>query len=139
MLGAGHGFVRIGLPAPFGILALFAGLRDPLAEPLTTLVVASAAVLVAIYAMRWLLRLASPSPRIAPAAEMPAWGRRRFLGTSIAVIGLAVVGGVAGGRCWSAAERNAIAAGRRDSGSDGHRPAAAEGADARRRPDSRRS
>jgi DMSO/TMAO reductase YedYZ molybdopterin-dependent catalytic subunit len=91
----------------FGILALFAGLQDPLAEPITTLVVVVAAVLVAIYAMRWLLALAAEEDQ--PAAEMPAWGRRRFLGTSIAVIGLAVTGGVAGRTLLERGRQNAIA------------------------------
>jgi DMSO/TMAO reductase YedYZ molybdopterin-dependent catalytic subunit len=91
----------------FGILALIAGLQDPLAEPITTLVVVVAAVLVAIYAMRWLLALAAEEGE--PAAEMPAWGRRRFLGTSIAVIGLAVVGGVAGRALLERGRQNAIA------------------------------
>jgi DMSO/TMAO reductase YedYZ molybdopterin-dependent catalytic subunit len=79
----------------FGILALFAGLRDPLADPITTLLVVAAAVLTAVYALPRLLRMAGDR---APAleAEMPAWGRRRFIGTSIAAIGLAAVGGVLG-------------------------------------------
>ena len=91
----------------FGILALYAGLQDPLAEPITTLVVVVTAVLIAIYAMRWLLALAADEDE--PAAEMPAWGRRRFLGTSLAVIGLAVVGGVAGRTLLERGRQNAIA------------------------------
>ncbi len=92
----------------FGILALFAALRDPLAEPLTTLIVVGAAVLVAIYATRWLLALAADDGA-RPAAEMPAWGRRRFIGTSIAVIGLAVVSGVVGRTLLERGRQNAIA------------------------------
>jgi DMSO/TMAO reductase YedYZ molybdopterin-dependent catalytic subunit len=78
----------------FGLLALVAGLRDPLAEPLTTVVVVIGAVVVAVVAGRWLLGLAARDPR--PAVEMPAWGRRRFIGTSIAVLGVAAGSGVLG-------------------------------------------
>ena len=78
-----------------GLIALGAGLRDPLAEPLTTFLVAASAIAVAIAVLSWLLRLAAPSG--APvAAEMPAWGRRRFLGTSLAVVGVAAASGLAG-------------------------------------------
>jgi DMSO/TMAO reductase YedYZ molybdopterin-dependent catalytic subunit len=98
--------VAIGAGA-FGILALYAGLRDPLAEPITTLIVVAVAVLVAVYAMRWLLRLAAGDGR--PDAEMPAWGRRRFIGTSIAVIGLAAVGGVVGRTLLERGRQGAIA------------------------------
>jgi DMSO/TMAO reductase YedYZ molybdopterin-dependent catalytic subunit len=85
------GAARAGF-AGFGLLALAAGLRDPLAEPITTLVVMTAAVLVAIGLLSWLLRRAA-----APvAAEMPAWDRRRFLIGSATVIGAAALGGGAG-------------------------------------------
>jgi DMSO/TMAO reductase YedYZ molybdopterin-dependent catalytic subunit len=79
----------------FGLLALVAGLRDPLSEPITTVVVVAVAVAVAIYGMRWLLRLAAEhnGPR---EAEMPAWGRRRFIGTSLALLGLAAGSGLVG-------------------------------------------
>jgi DMSO/TMAO reductase YedYZ molybdopterin-dependent catalytic subunit len=80
--------------AVFGILALGAGLRDPLAEPITTLLVAAVAVGVAIGVARLLLRMAERAS--SPQPEMPAWGRRRFLGTSVAVIGLAAGSGVLG-------------------------------------------
>ena len=92
----------------FGILALFAGLKDPLSEPITTLAVVAVAVVVAIYTMRWLLRLAAEEAD-GPRAEMPAWGRRRFLGTSIGVIGVAVVSGVAGRTLLERGRQNAIA------------------------------
>jgi DMSO/TMAO reductase YedYZ molybdopterin-dependent catalytic subunit len=78
-----------------GLLALGAGLRDPLSEPVTTLLVAAAAVGIAIGVLTWLLRLAAEIERPAE-AEMPAWGRRRFIGTSIAVVGVAVAGGFIG-------------------------------------------
>ena len=85
---------RIGF-AGFGLLAPGAGLRDPLAEPITTLIVAVAAVGVALLSLGWLLRLAAAvaGPR---RAEMPAWGRRRFLVTSGSVIGVAAASGVLG-------------------------------------------
>ena len=92
----------------FGILALFAGLKDPLAEPITTLIVVAAAVLIAIYAMRWLLGLAAEEAA-GPRAEMPAWGRRRFLGTSIGVIGVAVASGLVGRALLERGRQNAIA------------------------------
>ena len=92
----------------FGILALYAGLRDPLAEPITTLIVVAVAVLVAVYAMRWLLRLAA-AEATGPRAEMPSWGRRRFIGTSIGVIGVAVASGVVGRTLLERGRQNAIA------------------------------
>jgi DMSO/TMAO reductase YedYZ molybdopterin-dependent catalytic subunit len=79
----------------FGLLALIAGLRDPLSEPFTTLVVVAVAVAVAIYTLRWLLRLAVERAA-PPVAEMPAWGRRRFIGTSLALIGVAAASGLIG-------------------------------------------
>jgi DMSO/TMAO reductase YedYZ molybdopterin-dependent catalytic subunit len=88
------GLARIGFVGA-GLLAVAGGLRDPLAEPLLTLIVVATAVLVAIGVLTWLLRLAvDPDDRAA--AEMPAWGRRRFIGTSLAVIGAAMVGGALG-------------------------------------------
>ncbi|MBA3739915.1 MAG: molybdopterin-dependent oxidoreductase [Chloroflexi bacterium] len=88
------GIARIAI-AIGAILLLAAGLRDPLSEPITTLIVVAAAVAIAIGVLSWLLRLAAGRGRI-PVAEMPDWGRRRFLGTSIAVIGVAAASGVAG-------------------------------------------
>ena len=92
----------------FGILALFAGLRDPLAEALTTVVVVAVAVLVVVYAMRWVLEQARRATARAP-AEMPAWGRRRFIGMSIAAIGVAALGGVAGRTLLERGRQGAIA------------------------------
>lgn len=100
------GVATIGIAA-FGILALGAGLRDPLSEPLTTVVVAAAAVVTAWLALRWLLRLAAEHGQ-PPVAEMPAWGRRRFLGTSIAVIGLAAGSGVLGRTLLSRGRLDAV-------------------------------
>lgn len=75
-----------------GILALVAGLREPLAEPLGTLVVAFAAVAVAIGAYELLVGIAGREP----AVEMPDWGRRRVIGGSVALMGVALAGGLTG-------------------------------------------
>ena len=88
------GLARAGIAAG-GLLALGAGLRDPLSEPVTTLLVAAAAAGIAIGVLALLLGLATDAGRPA-VAEMPAWGRRRFLGTSIAVIGVATASGLIG-------------------------------------------
>ncbi|MGH2418087.1 MAG: molybdopterin-dependent oxidoreductase [Candidatus Limnocylindria bacterium] len=88
------GLARAGIAAG-GLLALGAGLRDPLSEPVTTLIVAAAAAGIAMGVLAWLMALAFDRARPAE-AEMPAWGRRRFLGTSIAVIGVAATSGVIG-------------------------------------------
>jgi DMSO/TMAO reductase YedYZ molybdopterin-dependent catalytic subunit len=91
----------------FGILALFAGLRDPLADALTTVIVVAVAVSIAIFAIQWLLRMAAEEA--SPTAEMPAWGRRRFLGTSIAAIGVAAASGVVGRTLLEQGRQTAIA------------------------------
>ncbi len=78
----------------FGLLALAAGLREPLAEPLVTLLVAVVAVGVAVGSFRWLIGRAAPSG--GPIAEMPEWGRRRFIGASIALVGASAAGGLLG-------------------------------------------
>ena len=70
-------------------LGLFASLRDPLVDGLLALVAAVLGVVVAYNVLGWLMRLATPSG----VAEMPNWGRRRFIGTSIGVASLAVAGG----------------------------------------------
>ena len=88
------GVAKVGFAA-FGLLALGAALRDPLAEPVTSLLVAVVAVGVAVGVLGWLLRRAEAATQ-PPVAEMPAWGRRRFLVSSASVIGLAALGGVAG-------------------------------------------
>ena len=94
---AARGRPRVALAgiAGFGLLALGAGLRDPLSEPIPTAIVAVAAAVIAFVLLRWLMRLASRDAR-APVAEMPAWGRRRFLGTSLALAGVAVGSGMLG-------------------------------------------
>jgi DMSO/TMAO reductase YedYZ molybdopterin-dependent catalytic subunit len=87
------GLARLGFVA-FGLLVLAAALRDPLTDALPAFLVAVAAVAVGIGTHAWLVGLAG---RQAPAqAEMPAWGRRRFLGTSMAVMAAAAGGGALG-------------------------------------------
>ena len=85
---------RIGFLA-FGLLALGAGLRDPLSAPITTLIVAVAAVGVALLTLDRMLALAGRGSDRRP-AEMPAWPRRRFLITSGAVVTAAAASGVMG-------------------------------------------
>jgi DMSO/TMAO reductase YedYZ molybdopterin-dependent catalytic subunit len=87
-----RGLARIGF-ALFGLVALGAGLLDELAEPLTTFLVAAGAVGTAIVVLRWLLRIAGGAGE---AAEMPAWGRRRFLIDAGAVMALAAGSGIVG-------------------------------------------
>lgn len=99
-----RGLARIGFAA-FGLLALGAGLRDPLAEPLTTLVVAVAAVLVTLAALDWLMGLARAQPA---AAEMPAWERRRFLVNTGALMVAAVGSGVIGRTLLERGRLNAV-------------------------------
>ena len=90
-----------------GVLALGAGLRDPLSEPITTLLVAAAAVAIATWLLGWLMRLAAERGS-APVAEMPDWGRRRFLGTSIAVVGVAAASGFVGRTLLDRGRLNAV-------------------------------
>jgi DMSO/TMAO reductase YedYZ molybdopterin-dependent catalytic subunit len=73
-------------------LGLLASLQDPLVDALLALVSAVVGVVVAYSVIGWLLQLAIPSGE----AEMPDWGRRRFIGTSVGVAALAVAGGGAG-------------------------------------------
>ena len=89
-----RGLARVGFAA-FGLLALGAGLREPLASPLSTLLVAAAAVAVAIGVLSWLLATIRRRGT-GPVAEMPAWGRRRFLVNSAVVVGVAAGSGVIG-------------------------------------------
>ncbi len=77
-----------------GVLALAAGLRDGQSDAVTTLIVAVAAVAIGVGVLRWLTSRAVTHG--APVAEMPAWGRRRFLGSSLAVIGVAAGSGLIG-------------------------------------------
>jgi len=101
------GLARIGFGL-VGLLALGAGLRDPLSEPLTTLLVAVSAVAIAIAVLSWLMTLAVDRAR-PEVAEMPAWGRRRFIGSSLAVVGLAATSGVVGRALLDRGRLNATA------------------------------
>lgn len=89
-----QGLARAGF-AVFGLAYLGAGLRDPLADPLPTLLAVVTAVAVAVAVLGWLMSLLRRRAA-AEVAEMPAWGRRRFIGSSLAVMGVAVGSGVVG-------------------------------------------
>ncbi len=78
--------------ATIAVLGLFASLRDPLVDPILAVLAAGLGVAAAYAVLGWLLQLATPSG----VAEMPNWERRRFLGSSIGVAALAVVGGGVG-------------------------------------------
>jgi DMSO/TMAO reductase YedYZ molybdopterin-dependent catalytic subunit len=82
------GFAAIGVLA-FGASRLEGEANDLLLSALT----AAIAVVVAVYALRWLLRVATPR---APRAEMPDFARRRFLGGAVALAGVAATSGVVG-------------------------------------------
>jgi DMSO/TMAO reductase YedYZ molybdopterin-dependent catalytic subunit len=88
------GIARIGFAA-FGLLALAASLRDPLASPLTSLVVAAVAVFVAVMLLPRLLLLAEGAGA-PPEAEMPVWERRRFLIGTGGLLAASLAGGVVG-------------------------------------------
>ncbi len=88
------GLARLAI-AVGGVAALAIGLRAPLSEAIPTFVVATAAAGIVILVLPALFTLAQSRREQAP-AEMPDWGRRRFLGTSIAVVGVAAASGVAG-------------------------------------------
>lgn len=81
------GFLGAGLGA-MAISVLF----DPLVEPILALVSTGVTVGTGVGILRWLLRGSVPSEM----AQMPDWSRRRFIGTSLAVAGGAVVGSVIG-------------------------------------------
>ena len=78
--------------AGIALVGLAASLRDPLVEPVLALGSAALGAVTAIWLLPRLLKLA-PRERV---AEMPDWGRRRFLGTSAGLAGLAVIGGGVG-------------------------------------------
>ncbi len=79
--------------ATVGLLALVASLMNPLNDRLLAIGVTGAAVAAAVWVLRRLLAAAVPRRR---EAEMPDWARRRFIGTSLAVAGGAVVAGSIG-------------------------------------------
>jgi DMSO/TMAO reductase YedYZ molybdopterin-dependent catalytic subunit len=94
----------------FGVVAAFAGTRDPLASPLIAMVGATVAVAAGLATLRGLLALAGPADRAAQgesggvaegvpahgAASMPDWDRRRFLIATAGAVGGAVVAGAVG-------------------------------------------
>jgi DMSO/TMAO reductase YedYZ molybdopterin-dependent catalytic subunit len=82
------GFAAIGVLA-FGASRLEGEANDLILSALT----AAIAVAVAVYALRWLLRVATPRT---PRAEMPDFARRRFLGGAVALAGVAATSGVVG-------------------------------------------
>ncbi|MEO8245481.1 MAG: molybdopterin-dependent oxidoreductase [Chloroflexota bacterium] len=70
--------------------AALASLRDPLVDP----ILAGLAVLLAAGTGALVLRrLLGPLSADPASAEMPAWERRRFLGSAVAIGGLAIAGG----------------------------------------------
>lgn len=81
----------------FGIVAFgaaTASLRDPQIGPVFAFATAALGTVTAAIVLRWLLELAGLGT---PArAEMPDWSRRQFIGTSLAVGGVAVAGGLLG-------------------------------------------
>ena len=79
--------------ATFGLLGLLASLQQPLVQPILAVLVSGAAVLSAIWVRDWLMRLSAAQLQT---AEMPDWARRRFLGTSLAVGGAALLAGGVG-------------------------------------------
>jgi DMSO/TMAO reductase YedYZ molybdopterin-dependent catalytic subunit len=82
---------RLGFAA-ISIGALAASLRDPLVEPLLAVLSAAAGLAVALWTLDRLLALATPPAE----AQMPSWSRRRFIGSSLSVAGLALAGGTLG-------------------------------------------
>ncbi|MDQ2934315.1 MAG: molybdopterin-dependent oxidoreductase [Chloroflexota bacterium] len=76
-----------------GAIALYAALQDPLVDPLLSLLTVLSSVALALWVLRALLRMAV---RAQPAAEMPDWSRRRFIGSSLAVAGVALGSGLIG-------------------------------------------
>lgn len=74
----------------FGALGLYAALQDAQVDPLLATIAAVATVVVAIVVLR---RLLDAAARPEPGAEMPDWSRRRFIGTSLTVAGVAALGG----------------------------------------------
>lgn len=83
---AALGFVVAGL----GALAISI-LLDPLVEPIPGMASTAVTVGAGVAVLRW---LTGGLP--GDVAEMPDWSRRRFIGTSLGVAGVAVAGGVLG-------------------------------------------
>jgi len=83
---AALGFAGAGLAA-LAVSVLF----DSLVQPILALGSAVITVGAGVGVLRWLLGTATPL-----VVEMPDWSRRRFIGTSLGVAGVAVAGGVLG-------------------------------------------
>jgi DMSO/TMAO reductase YedYZ molybdopterin-dependent catalytic subunit len=77
--------------AAAAVVAAVISLRDPLVDPLLAAVSAALAGGAGSLVLR---RLLDAPP--AGTAEMPAWGRRRFLGSAVAFAGVALAGGAVG-------------------------------------------
>jgi DMSO/TMAO reductase YedYZ molybdopterin-dependent catalytic subunit len=86
LASAGFGLVAFGAAA--------AALRDAQVEPVLAVASGVLGTAVAALVLGWLLDLAGT--RVGARAEMPDWSRRRFIGTSLAVGGVAVAGGIVG-------------------------------------------
>jgi DMSO/TMAO reductase YedYZ molybdopterin-dependent catalytic subunit len=95
LLARRHSTVAEAGYAAAGAFAFAASLRDPLIDLLPTLVAAFLSVGAAIWVLRRLLRIARAATT-APAAEMPDWSRRRFIGTSVALGVSALAAGTVG-------------------------------------------
>ena len=76
----------------FGAAA--ASLRDAQVEPLLAIASGALATAIAVFVLRWLLDLADAG--LPERAEMPDWSRRRFIGASLAVGGVAATSGLFG-------------------------------------------
>jgi len=84
----------------FGLLGLFAAIREPLVSPALATLNAVLAVVTALACLRGLLALVPAGrlsgrmdPGMLPVAEMPDWNRRRFLIASAGTLGGVVVAG----------------------------------------------
>jgi len=77
-----------------GVLALFAAARDPLVDLVLAGVSGAVAVGISTFSLPRLLRMAGP--RQAETPRMLDFGRRRFLGTSVALAGAAAGSGILG-------------------------------------------
>jgi DMSO/TMAO reductase YedYZ molybdopterin-dependent catalytic subunit len=111
VLGRRHRVLSSSGFALFGLLGLIASAGQPLVDPILAVIVSAVCVAAAIWVRNWLFDVAT-SPgrrRPAPAAEMPDWARRRFLGTSLGVAGAAVVGGTVGRALLAQQEARAAA------------------------------
>ncbi|HEY4189255.1 MAG TPA: molybdopterin-dependent oxidoreductase [Candidatus Limnocylindrales bacterium] len=103
VLAARRFWLGAGVFIAFGVIALVAGLRQPLVDPVLAVANAVLAVAAGLVALRYLLRLGPPAPATDPkparpgaVAAMPDWDRRRFLIASAGTLGGVVVVGRVG-------------------------------------------